>query len=65
MNQKSNWDSPSMLAAALQASSLAQQLQERERQLADVKQRYHRASLDNADLADTFTKLKQELQQAK
>jgi hypothetical protein len=30
-----------------------------------VKQRYHTSSLDNAELADTIIKLKQELQQAK
>ncbi|GAB4823137.1 hypothetical protein N2152v2_010183 [Parachlorella kessleri] len=45
--------------------NLTQQVQDRERQLAEAKQRYHRASLDNADLADTVTTVKQEIAEAR
>ena len=48
-----------------QVAGLEQQLAERDRQLAELKQRYHCTSLDNAELAESISGLKQELAAAR
>eukprot|EP00887_Chlorella_sp_A99_P007523 scaffold2.g7523.t1 len=45
------------------AASLGVQLKESERAMAEAKQRYHRAMMDNADLTEALGKLKQEAQE--